>query len=235
MIKRNSPRGRSITISFLSALVVTFLVLPFKDTFSLLTSSAAAVAVPSAPAAACPGVQPLLLLPFPTGTSHKCTQASFGSCSHNSLSTRHDLDLDTPNPPAPTEDVVASAPGIAYLHDDGASNFGMHINVKHDDTYFTIYGHLSEFKVQNGQFVERGQIIAKSGCTGNCQGAHVHWGLHTGDPSASGAQSNSVNATNILARDATDNTQFQLFNSDDFIGAFFLNGVLYCGAQDGHT
>jgi murein DD-endopeptidase MepM/ murein hydrolase activator NlpD len=117
------------------------------------------------------------------------------------------------------DEVVAAAPGIVYLHDDGAGGFGKHINIKHDDTYFTIYGHLSVYKVQNEQFVERGQVLGLTGCTGNCSGEHLHWGLHTGNPKISGSSSTSVTANNILTSDATTNSNYRLFSSDEFVGS----------------
>jgi murein DD-endopeptidase MepM/ murein hydrolase activator NlpD len=176
--------------------------------------TAALVAIPTAPA--CTGVQPLLLMPFKDGTSHKCTQGAGGTFSHNFNSTKHDVDLDNL---VVGEEVVAAAPGIAYLQNDGATTgFGKHINIKHDDTYFTVYGHLSSYNVQNGQFVERGQVIGFTGCTGNCSGEHLHWGLHTGNPQTSASSSTSVTATNILTSDATTNSSFRIFTSDEFVG-----------------
>ena len=109
-------KSHSTKVVVLGTLALTVAIFLLMGILPHPSSSAATTAAPAATATACTGVQPLLLLPFRTGASHKCTQASLGSCSHNGTSTKHDLDLDTPNAPAPTEDVVASAPGIAYLH-----------------------------------------------------------------------------------------------------------------------
>lgn len=40
--------------------------------------------------------------------------------------------------------------------------------------YSTIYAHLTSYVVTSG-LVSRGQVIAKSGCTGNCSGPHLHF------------------------------------------------------------
>jgi murein DD-endopeptidase MepM/ murein hydrolase activator NlpD len=48
------------------------------------------------------------------------------------------------------------------------------IVVDHGRGLMTIYMHLSEFKVSEGERVERGQVIALSGATGRATGPHLH-------------------------------------------------------------
>jgi murein DD-endopeptidase MepM/ murein hydrolase activator NlpD len=48
------------------------------------------------------------------------------------------------------------------------------IVIDHGQGLMTIYMHLSEFKVQEGDRVERGQVIALSGGTGRATGPHLH-------------------------------------------------------------
>jgi murein DD-endopeptidase MepM/ murein hydrolase activator NlpD len=39
-----------------------------------------------------------------------------------------------------------------------------------------MYFHLSEFKVDEGALVRRGDVIALSGSSGRVTGPHLHWG-----------------------------------------------------------
>lgn len=47
-------------------------------------------------------------------------------------------------------------------------------------TYSSLYCHLSTINVKKNQIVTKNTVIAKSGCTGQCYGAHLHLGLATG-------------------------------------------------------
>jgi murein DD-endopeptidase MepM/ murein hydrolase activator NlpD len=58
---------------------------------------------------------------------------------------------------------------------------GNTILVDHGQGVFTGYMHLSEFRVQEGDPVERGQVIGLSGATGRVTGPHLHWMLRVHD------------------------------------------------------
>ncbi len=55
--------------------------------------------------------------------------------------------------------------------------YGKTIKIKHDNGYVTMYAHLSEIHVRNGQKVRSGQLIGKSGNTGHSTGAHLHFSI----------------------------------------------------------
>lgn len=49
--------------------------------------------------------------------------------------------------------------------------------VDHGMDIFTVYGHLSEVKTQEGQVVNQGDVIGLAGNTGRSSGPHLHWGV----------------------------------------------------------
>lgn len=65
---------------------------------------------------------------------------------------------------------------------------GKTVIVDHGGGLFTIYAHLSEFRVEEGQRVDAGQVVGLSGATGRVTGPHLHWGAKIGnrpfDPTA---------------------------------------------------
>lgn len=72
--------------------------------------------------------------------------------------------------------VYAADTGIASLYYD-SSGYGLHIVITHGNGWSTLYGHLSQFDVSDGQTVTRGQVIAQEGSTGNSSGPHLHFGV----------------------------------------------------------
>lgn len=47
--------------------------------------------------------------------------------------------------------------------------------IDHNIDYITLYGHLSEVFVAEGQVVGAGDVIGKVGSTGNSTGPHLHF------------------------------------------------------------
>lgn len=74
------------------------------------------------------------------------------------------------------EGTVLYAPhdGLASVKDDGTKNYGLYLVID-EPKRRSILGHLSEVLVQDGQNVYQGDPIAKSGKTGMCTAAHLHW------------------------------------------------------------
>lgn len=65
-----------------------------------------------------------------------------------------------------------------------ASGLGLHVIIEHrlgDETFYSIYGHLSAVSVREGQDVAPGQMIALSGATGRSTAAHVHLQIDRGE------------------------------------------------------
>lgn len=53
--------------------------------------------------------------------------------------------------------------------------YGKCVIVKHENDLKTLYGHLSEISVTEGEKIECGQIIGKLGSTGRSSGPHLHY------------------------------------------------------------
>jgi murein DD-endopeptidase MepM/ murein hydrolase activator NlpD len=49
--------------------------------------------------------------------------------------------------------------------------------VDHGVNIFTLYAHLSEIQVKNGQQIARGQQVGLSGASGRVSGPHLHWAV----------------------------------------------------------
>jgi len=77
----------------------------------------------------------------------------------------------------PGTPVVAPANGIvSYVGEKGS--YGQVVEIQHDDTISTLYGHLGKTFVKTGQKVKRGEEIALMGNTGNSTGPHLHYEVH---------------------------------------------------------
>lgn len=87
------------------------------------------------------------------------------------------------------------APADGYIVTAGwQSGYGNFIMIKHSNSLYTCYGHLSEYKVSSGQTVTRGQAIAVSGNTGVSTGPHLHFEVRT-----SGSYDSRVNPLNYIS------------------------------------
>jgi len=76
--------------------------------------------------------------------------------------------------------VVASASGTVVLVASLDWGFGTYIIIRHADGSETLYAHLSDVYVSQGQTVGQGEQIGAIGCTGYCTGPHLHFELWIG-------------------------------------------------------
>jgi murein DD-endopeptidase MepM/ murein hydrolase activator NlpD len=58
---------------------------------------------------------------------------------------------------------------------------GQSVVLDHGGGLYTMYFHLSEFKVDGGAMVRRGDVIALSGMSGRVTGPHLHWAARLGN------------------------------------------------------
>ena len=96
------------------------------------------------------------------------------------------------------------APADGYIVTAGwAYGYGNFIMIKHSESLYTCYGHLSQYKVSTGQTVKRGQAIAVSGNTGISSGPHLHWEVRT-----SSSYNSRVNPLNYITDSVYSNLIF---------------------------
>ncbi len=73
------------------------------------------------------------------------------------------------------KDVVASNDGIVRLTVDHVFS-GKGVYLDHGLGLYSMYFHLSEVLVKDGEAVKVGQVIGKVGASGRATGPHLHWG-----------------------------------------------------------
>jgi septal ring factor EnvC (AmiA/AmiB activator) len=68
---------------------------------------------------------------------------------------------------------------VDYTSEDYGT-YGQMIIINHGDSYYTLYGHLSEISVKVGDEVSAGQVIGRSGDTGSLKGPILHFEVRRG-------------------------------------------------------
>ncbi|MCZ0704342.1 murein DD-endopeptidase MepM/ murein hydrolase activator NlpD [Natronobacillus azotifigens] len=78
--------------------------------------------------------------------------------------------------------VYAAGDGIV-IRANYYGNYGETIIIRHNDTYQTLYAHLSRIDVANGDQVTKGEEIGAIGSTGRSTGPHLHYEvIKNGEP-----------------------------------------------------
>jgi murein DD-endopeptidase MepM/ murein hydrolase activator NlpD len=87
-----------------------------------------------------------------------------------------DLEADYGTPVHAAADGVVVATGWE-------GGFGNKVDLDHGNGYHTWYAHLSRFAVEPGEHVQRGEVIAYVGATGDATGPHLHYQvMRAGEP-----------------------------------------------------
>jgi murein DD-endopeptidase MepM/ murein hydrolase activator NlpD len=78
--------------------------------------------------------------------------------------------------------IMAAAAGDVVVARSGGWNggYGSYVVIQHDNGSQTLYGHMSEVDVYDGQHVQQGEIIGKVGTSGESTGPHVHFEIRNG-------------------------------------------------------
>ncbi|HZZ61755.1 MAG TPA: M23 family metallopeptidase [Roseiarcus sp.] len=80
----------------------------------------------------------------------------------------------------PGTSVRAAESGVVVYSGDGLKGYGNLVLIKHPNGFVSAYANNGELDVKRGQQVKRGQIIAKSGDTGNVNAPQLHFELRKG-------------------------------------------------------
>ena len=76
--------------------------------------------------------------------------------------------------------VKAADDGVVTYAGNELKGYGNLVLIKHNNGYVTAYAHTSELMVKRGDTIKRGQIIAKSGQTGEVQSPQLHFEIRKG-------------------------------------------------------
>ena len=109
----------------------------------------------------------------PVGEEFKIS-SHYGIQTHpiNFKKRHHDgLDISAPT----GTPVIATANGKVIIASQDENKYGKHIKIEHKENLQTFYAHLSEINVQEGEVIEKGQVIGKVGNTGLSTGPHLHY------------------------------------------------------------
>jgi murein DD-endopeptidase MepM/ murein hydrolase activator NlpD len=76
--------------------------------------------------------------------------------------------------------VKAADDGVVTYSGNELKSYGNLVLIKHPNGYVTAYAHASELLVKRGDTIKRGQVIAKSGQSGDVQSPQLHFEIRKG-------------------------------------------------------
>ena len=92
------------------------------------------------------------------------------------MSPEHPNGIDIGLDDSSTKEVRAAAGGaVTHAGGDDDEALGISIVIDHGNDVTTVYGHLSELRVEEGDTVEIGEVIGIGGSTGISTGEHLHF------------------------------------------------------------
>ncbi|MEY2985940.1 MAG: hypothetical protein RJB24_169 [Candidatus Parcubacteria bacterium] len=102
------------------------------------------------------------------GMTSFARSGAYGGAGHNGI----DIGAPTGTP------VYATSSGTVVSVGFNDNSYGKWVVIRHTDGYFSLYGHLSQQRVSNGQTVNRGARIGDIGSTGFATGPHLHFTIY---------------------------------------------------------
>jgi murein DD-endopeptidase MepM/ murein hydrolase activator NlpD len=91
----------------------------------------------------------------------------------------HPLGIDIDQFNSPGAPIVAAASGVVtFAGGDSCCSYGLYVVVNHQNGFETLYAHMSDFTVSQGEYVNQGDVIGYVGLTGRTTGYHLHFEVH---------------------------------------------------------
>jgi murein DD-endopeptidase MepM/ murein hydrolase activator NlpD len=151
-----------------------------------------------------------------------CQQGNFSPPGRTHFKENNRYALDLSNTSMPFVPVVTAAPGrvafvysLSDLEDMGAGlGYGNQVKVEHGDGYFTMYAHLDQVSVKEGDVLDTAANVGTIGFSGAAGNRHLHFSLHQGNPAGLGVyESSAMDA--LVTTDVSVSTEFRFMSSTD--------------------
>ncbi|HSH04887.1 MAG TPA: M23 family metallopeptidase [Anaerolineae bacterium] len=113
----------------------------------------------------------------------------YGSTRSGTLRPHHGVEFNVPrNTPilaAASGTVVVAGPDDTVVYGETTNFYGQLVVIQHESQYegqnvYSLYGHLDEVHVTEGQYVNAHDLLGLSGSTGVADGAHLHFEVRLG-------------------------------------------------------
>ena len=76
--------------------------------------------------------------------------------------------------------IRAAKSGVCeVVQEKSAGGYGIYVDMKHEDGYYSRYAHMSKTTVELGEHVKQGDVIGYVGITGTASGYHLHFAIAT--------------------------------------------------------
>ncbi len=125
--------------------------------------------------------------------------------------------------------IVACFDGIVRIKGYDPRGYGYYVMLRHYNGLETLYGHMSEQKVEVGQLVKAGELIGLGGSTGRSSGPHLHFEVRY--------QGNAINPEDMydFARNNLLSDEFILTPNDFSYITKAARKVVYHKVRPGET
>jgi murein DD-endopeptidase MepM/ murein hydrolase activator NlpD len=145
----------------------------------LRTPSASVIHLNEAPVALAP--EPLFHIDIERPATARFDWPAVGPISSH-FGPEHPLGVDIGLALFPASPILATAPGVvSFAGGVACCGYGFHVLVDHGDGLTSLYAHLSEIEVAEGQAVRQGDRLGISGNTGFSTSEHLHFEIRQHD------------------------------------------------------